>query len=445
MICLQRRTFLIGTLVGATLLPSAAPTAAVQDATPPSGTAPQNGWAATGGNAARTGAVAEPGPSSTPAELWRFPLDLGAAPAPGGPLVADGTVYLATWQASGLVALDVGTGAERWRAEVGLVIGSLYGELSAAVEGGVLYVVGTEGAGASSDSAPPAAVYALDAATGQERWRYSFGAELHATTPIVVGELLVFTTESFDENAVHALDTATGQERWTATLSPALGFLTAVAAGEGALYLAAIGLDGSEGGAVLSLDPVTGTERWRVDFAGWSHGMPTVADGNVYVLLGGDDSGSVSLHALDPATGAERWTFDRDDSPATPATIERTISIERVVTAGDRVYVGVQEDAQTDAGFIFTNAVVALDATTGSEQWRVVDVAFPVMAADVLYVNTVVTQMDQSAEPAVVALDAVTGAEVWRYPGEIVIVLAAADGLVFVLAYDGLIALGSAP
>jgi len=382
---------------------------------------------------------------SNPIETWRFPLDLGAAPTPGGPLVAGGTVYLATWQASGLVALDIVTGAERWRADVGQVVGE-GGTINAATAGGVLYVVGTEGEGSSSDSAPPAAVHALDATTGQERWRHSLGTEFYATTPIVVRGLLVFTTESFDGHAVHAFDTVSGQERWTATLSPTLGYLTAVAADEGALYLAARRLDDeSDGGTVLSLDAETGSERWRVDTTGPGEGMPTVVDGNVYVLLGGADPGSVSLHALDPATGAKLWTFDRDDRPTTPATIERTISIERVVASGDRVYLGVQEDAQTDAGLVFTNAVVTLDAATGSEQWRAVDVAFPVMAADVLYVNTAETQMDQSAEPAVVALDAVTGAEVWRYPGEIVIVLAAADGLVFVLAYGGLTALGSAP
>jgi outer membrane protein assembly factor BamB len=54
-------------------------------------------------------------------------------------------------------------------------------------------------------------VYALDAATGTERWR--FLAQGSVSSPAVVGEA-VYVTTSAPDSCVYAVDARTGEERW---------------------------------------------------------------------------------------------------------------------------------------------------------------------------------------------------------------------------------------
>ncbi|MER3438793.1 MAG: hypothetical protein C4346_15045, partial [Chloroflexota bacterium] len=65
------------------------------------------------GNPERTGELPGPGPSGKPVLLWRFET---AAPVVVSAAVAHGTVYAGSWD-HGLYALDASTGRQRWRFE----------------------------------------------------------------------------------------------------------------------------------------------------------------------------------------------------------------------------------------------------------------------------------------------------------------------------------------
>ena len=149
-----------------------------EDAPPP---AAGGEWTTLGGNAARTGEGSGPEPMTNPAVLWRFGDNRNFEEAVASPpLVADGNVYVYTGYEGPVLALDPATGDERWRADVGWAVLDSGMPFAAAAGGGALYVAGTEDkvSGASGDSGPPAAIYALDAATGQEKWRHSFADEI---------------------------------------------------------------------------------------------------------------------------------------------------------------------------------------------------------------------------------------------------------------------------
>jgi outer membrane protein assembly factor BamB len=85
--------------------------------------------------------------------MWKF-----LAASESTPVVSDGVVYVGG--NGGLLALDAGTGKERWRFNAGEG-----GQSSPAISKGVAYF-------GSSDSN----VYAVDTVTGKETWAFRTGA-----------------------------------------------------------------------------------------------------------------------------------------------------------------------------------------------------------------------------------------------------------------------------
>lgn len=100
------------------------------------------------------------------------------------------------------------------------------------------------------------------------------------------------------------------------------------------------------GGRVFGLDTADGTERWSFD-AGGEYGSLVVSDQRVFVL-GGTDGGRDALYALDAATGSEQWRVSRSGIRPFDL-IDGTV----VVTDGNRN----------------RDSVSALDATDGTERW----------------------------------------------------------------------------
>src|SRR5262245_13958127 len=196
-----------------------------QDAATPTAGATAAGWTNGKGDAGRTG-VADAGPTGQPVQLWRVQAG-GSCNRP--PAVVAGIVY-------------------------------------APCDDGVLY--------------------ALDAATGTERWRFT-GTALGDVT--AVGDLVYLN----DADVLRALDTASGAERWQAAV---LGGTSAVVK-DGLLVI------GTGDGYLLGLDAATGAERWRYQLSttGAAHN-PVLGDGIAYA--GGDDPG---FFAVDAASGQLLW------------------------------------------------------------------------------------------------------------------------------------------
>lgn len=226
------------------------------------------------------------------------------------PTVRNGTVYAGSRNGT-MYALDAETGNERWsRNEMEaayafsptLIAGSADGN---GTEHGTLVVSGAN------------TLYGLDASTGDRRWRFSDRWSLSRPTVLqrpgnrTQIDAMVFVGNHRD--GIFALDATTGKQEWskpvpnaTYTLSPAVAGLGATRQnGTNRTVIVSVG-DGAsddELGRVYALDTITGTERWRFDSENSSTGVPTVADGTVYV---GTENGT--LYALDSATGEQLWS-----------------------------------------------------------------------------------------------------------------------------------------
>ncbi|MES3516186.1 MAG: PQQ-binding-like beta-propeller repeat protein [Natronomonas sp.] len=173
-----------------------------------------------------------------------------------------------------------------------------------------------------------------------------------------------------------------------------------------------------EDGAVIGLDARSGEFDW-VFFARdpetdepitVSPSAPAVADGTVYVII------QTRLIALDADAGTIEWThtlLDDDDSPGDRVTEDRLQEAAPTVVDGT-VYAPGPFPQSDDS------EIVAVDAETGSQQWRsettddnvprITDsVAPPAVEDDILYASGTTFTEDDT-----IAWNASTGDRIWR-------------------------------
>ncbi|WP_329345412.1 outer membrane protein assembly factor BamB family protein [Streptomyces sp. NBC_01352] len=300
------------------------------------------------------------------------------------PAVADGGVHVSS--GSGLYALDAATGQERWRF---VTSGDRIKVLAPTVADGVVYF----GTGHADGLA-----YAMDALTGRQIWQVATGAPVTSRPAVVDGVVYLSS-----EQGLSALDAATGERRWVLAGNPVLGSPTVAA---GVVYVHIGGSKEDKG--VHALDAATGERRWRFTTGReWNEASrPAVADGSVYV------TSHSSLHAVDALSGRERWAFYADHyMTSTPA------------VRGDRVYVGSWD-----------HHLYAVDADIGEPYWKFPTegavASSPVLADGLVHFgcwdNTLYT------------LDAATGASHATFTaGDWVGSPTVADGVVYVGTRDG--------
>jgi outer membrane protein assembly factor BamB len=248
------------------------------------------------------------------------------------PAVADGTVYF-TGDDNYLYAVDAQTGKEVWRFDMGKAVlprGPLnqfwdYMQSSPAVAEGVVYV----------GSANPN-FYAVDAKTGQEKWRFKVHF-LVRSSPAVVNGIVYFGDW---DRKVYALDVQTGQEKWSFDTGGAV--IPSPTVVDGVVYV------GSKYPCVYALDAQSGQKKWCFSYPSsiaWVESSAAVANGMVYV----GSSDWRRLNAIDAATGQLKWYFHTEGLPwCSPA------------VADGVVYIGAT------GGYFY-----AVDAETGQELWRV--------------------------------------------------------------------------
>jgi len=126
-----------------------------------SGTAVAADWPMFGHDPQHTGVAGES--LETPLEvLWKF--ETGGM-VKGSPVVSGGTVYIGS-RDHYVYALDADTGTEKWKFKTG----SIMVRSSPVVSGGTVYI----GAGDNY-------VYALDADTGTEKWKFKTGGWIYSS------------------------------------------------------------------------------------------------------------------------------------------------------------------------------------------------------------------------------------------------------------------------
>ena len=127
-------------------------------------------------NPARTGVFPSDGPTTLSELVWTFKTDVRSVGFGSSPAVAGGVVYVGSLD-NWLYALDARTGQEKWRFKTDDDVFS-----SPAVAGGMVYV-------GSWDNW----LYALDAETGQEKWRFKTGGPV-ASSPAIAGGVVYFSS-----------------------------------------------------------------------------------------------------------------------------------------------------------------------------------------------------------------------------------------------------------
>lgn len=210
-------------------------------------------------------------------ERWRIELGSGipAAPAVGDDLVVIGL------EDGRVVAVNRETGEEVWTAETG-------GQIRATptIHGNFVYV-------ASFDKR----VYALRLHDGRTAWSYDAGEVVEA--PIAVGtDGRVYAVDKW--RYLTALDATTGEVRWRRDIG---GTSCEPIVREGSVLVAA------HDRMVLRLSAADGKELSRYRTAAPIAAAPTVHDGSLYV---GTKDGE--LWVYDIGSGDVRWRFDARDA-----------------------------------------------------------------------------------------------------------------------------------
>jgi outer membrane protein assembly factor BamB len=229
--------------------------------------------------------------ADTGQERWRFlvPLQQGSAAVEGeepkrdgafsGPVVADGIVYAGSVGPTGsVVAVDAATGQERWtQRDKPEEIGPENISTGLAADDGMLYYVQ---AGKSQGTS----FRAVDARTGQERWRRSRLSESNFMTagPVIAdGTIYLITSDASQGDSappsLYALDARTGQERWRhpLTITPDRAYASQIVYIGGTLYFGA-------GSSLLALDAASGQEQWRFKTEEEVVAGPTASGGVMY-------------------------------------------------------------------------------------------------------------------------------------------------------------------
>ena len=325
------------------------------------------------GGPARTGEQPGPGPTGTPGLRWAAWLGFMIS---SSPVVVDGVVYVGavspvTEAGGALHAVDAETGEEIWQRA------TLAGDgifASPTVVDGIVYAGSYDGI-----------EFAVDAATGNELWRFQAEGSIYSS-PAVVDGILYFGD---DAGYLYALAATDGELLWQFVEGQRYDRIisSATAVVVGIVYVVNVPRREEEPNLLLAFDAQTGVELWRINgpTVGLLRGTPAVSGGVIYVL-----STVGSLYAIDAATGGERWRYDGNSE---------TLFTNAAVSDG-LVYFA------TTNGMLF-----AIDAANGEEQWRlkiseVAVTSSPTVADGVVYAG--------DAEGVLCAVDAVTGEWRWR-------------------------------
>jgi len=166
-------------------------------------------------------------------------------------------------------------------------------------------------------------LYALDANSGEQRWKFATGDVVHASPAYADGVVYVGSWDSY----FYAIDAASGKERWRfhggedPLIHNQIGFQSSPSVANGVVYT------GCRDSNLYAIDAATGKEKWRFNNnASWVITSPAVTQGKVFFAT----SDSALYHVLDAATG--KSVLQQED---------KAYMFSSPAIAGDVVYIGV--------------------------------------------------------------------------------------------------------
>ncbi|MFT3696503.1 MAG: PQQ-binding-like beta-propeller repeat protein [Kofleriaceae bacterium] len=277
----------------------------------------------------------------SPELAMRWSTPVGGHLLSARPAIADGVVYvtatdLADGGGGGVIALDLATGAIKWRFGTPEQVRG-----GVAVVDGVVVIPEIDGT-----------IVGVDAATGRMQWTHELArvpAEARATFASVTasdGEAIIG-----HQRDLAVLDVRDGHARWHLDPVPAgenSQSLAAAAVGDGFV----VGTFNRLFGGVQAWDLASGSQMWQVESADTIgiNATPVIADHTVFIANAADQ-----VTALELGTGRVLWRAPLDDAGfewgnatiGTPAYAHGILIVPTLY-----------------------NDVVALDARTGAELWR---------------------------------------------------------------------------
>jgi outer membrane protein assembly factor BamB len=221
--------------------------------------------------------------AATGRQIWKRATN---GPVPATPAIENGTIYIGSYDGK-FYALNAQTGALKWKfateGERRFEAKGLHGLLprnqtiadsydvflsSPVVANGAVYFGSGDGN-----------LYALDAATGDLRWKFKTGDVVHASPALADGVLFFGSWDSY----FYAVDAATGKEKWhfhageDPLIHNQVGFQSSPAVVNGVVYT------GCRDANLYALDAATGKEKWRFNTElSWVITSPAVADGKAF-------------------------------------------------------------------------------------------------------------------------------------------------------------------
>ena len=271
---------------------------------------------------------------ATGALKWKFK---SAGRITSSPAVSAGVVYFGSFDGN-FYAVDAATGQLKWKFQTGgerrFAAKHLHGAEPAAEtmpdpfdfylsspvvwNGGVYF-----GSGDTN-------VYALEAASGNLKWKFKTGDVVHGSPAISDGNLYVGSWDSY----FYALDASSGKEIWRfktgedPEIHNQVGIQSSAAVADRVVYF------GCRDSKFYAVDAATGKERWSFSNKGsWVISSPAMVDGRVYFATA--DTGL--LHAFDAKSGAPLFSVDFKHWPmfSSPA------------IAGETLYIGSHQGGST--------------------------------------------------------------------------------------------------
>jgi outer membrane protein assembly factor BamB len=238
--------------------------------------------------------------SETGRQMWKTKT---RGPVPATPAVVNGTLYVGSYDGN-FYALNADTGALKWKFATGgerrFEAKGLHGMQpktqtiadpfdiflsSPVVVGGAVYFGSGDGN-----------VYALDANSGELRWKFKTGDVVHASPAFADGVVFVGSWDSY----FYAIDAKNGKEKWRfhggedALIHNQIGFQSSPAVVDGVVYT------GCRDAQLYALEAESGKEKWKIDNQlSWVITSPAVVGGKVYFAT----SDSALYHVADAATG----------------------------------------------------------------------------------------------------------------------------------------------
>ena len=335
------------------------------------------------GNLNRTGVYPSTAVTKPTTPSWQFQTGEWVATAPA---VVENIVYFGSYDGN-LYAVDASTGAEIWR----FAMNNNPVLSSPAVSGDLVFVGGMNGT-----------LYALDRKTGVNRWQFGTRGSILASPAVANGLVYVGS----EDGLMYAINVNNGQEAWHVEVGAPIPYDAAVA--DGLLIF------GDVAGKLTAVKAINGEPAWQLQIGeGSVTSGAAIGDGFAAILLT-NSSQQGTLVAVDLETQAVRWQYSLGvESYSAPVVWQNFVIVADL-----------------------SGKVTAVDQNSAAVQWQFLaqDLIFsaPVVAENVLYFG--------SLDKNLYAVDAQTGQEIWRFPlGGGVASPAVFDGVLYVGTDKGLV------